>query len=76
MMLSLAKYMKEDNNQVFMKGLNSLKKREFSVAKFSQNNIDTEKGLLIQRLHKEVIEKYKVQEAQTEMLSLKLKNFY
>lgn len=75
-MLSLDKYMKEDSNKVFMKALNSLKKRKFSVSTFSENNIDTEKGLVSQKLHKEVIEKYNVHESQAEMLSLKLKKFY
>ena len=68
--------MKEDSNKTFLKGLNSMKKRKFSVAKFTQNNIDTKKGLISQQLHKEVIDKYSVQDSQAEMLSFKLKKFY
>ena len=75
-MLSLDKYMKENPNKIFLKGLNSLKKRTFSVVTFSKNQIDAQKGLQSQRLHGEVIDKYKVEESKAEMLSLKLKKFY
>ena len=75
-MLTLDKYMKENSNKVFLKGLNSLKKRTFCVTTFSENQIDTQKGLMSQRLHENVIDKYNMHESKAEMLSLKLKKFY
>lgn len=75
-MLSLDKYINENQNELFLKGLNSFKKRTFSVATFKENQIDTQKGLMSQRLYGEVRNRYKVEETKAEILSLKLKKFY
>lgn len=75
-MLSLDKYMNDDKNRAFIKRLNISKKRAFSVATFKESSIDAEKGLLSEALHKKVIDKYAVAEAEGEYLSMKVKKFY
>jgi len=67
---------KSNKNKTFMKSLNAFKKRTFCIETFGKYKIDTPKGLISQQLHKNVIEKYKVVEANGEYLNMKLKKFY